>query len=152
MERDLFDINRSQRNVSHAIKEDDTMRMKFVFGMLLIGFSIASTQTSPHGIIQIECEKCHATDSWKMLKDEKFKHASTGFDLTGAHKTLECKNCHEGLHFAKTKRTCYSCHTIYIKESWVLIVSDATRQKLGGLPIWYSVINKRDFHYLVHML
>jgi hypothetical protein len=87
------------------------MKMKFVFGMLLVGLSIVSAQTSPHGTIRIECENCHATDSWKMRKDSKFKHVSTGFDLTGAHKTLECKNCHEGVHFAGTKRTCYSCHT-----------------------------------------
>ena len=87
------------------------MRMKFVFGMLFIGLNIASAQISPHGTIRIECEICHATDSWKMMKETKFNHASTGFELTGAHKTLECKNCHEGLHFAETKRTCYSCHT-----------------------------------------
>jgi hypothetical protein len=41
---------------------------------------------------------------------------------------------------------------MYIKESWELIASDVIRHKHGGLPIWYSVINKRDFHCLVHML
>jgi Zn finger protein HypA/HybF involved in hydrogenase expression len=87
------------------------MKNKWIFGMLLFGLNTAFAQTSPHGTIRIECDKCHATDSWKMLKSTKFKHASTGFDLVGAHKNLECKNCHEGLRFAKTKNTCYSCHT-----------------------------------------
>jgi hypothetical protein len=87
------------------------MRIKFVFGIWLISLNLVFSQTSPHGTIRLGCEICHATDSWKMLKDTKFLHTSTGFELTGAHKTLECKNCHEGLHFAKAKKTCSSCHT-----------------------------------------
>ena len=54
------------------------------------------------------CEQCHNANTWL---DAKFDHLKqTGFDLTGAHKTLECTACHQGGKFAGTPATCSGCH------------------------------------------
>jgi hypothetical protein len=89
-----------------------TLKMKklLVLGMLLFCFCIADAQTSPHGDIKIACANCHTTDSWRMRKDAQFNHASTSFELTGIHKTISCKSCHEELLLVGTKKECQVCH------------------------------------------
>jgi len=117
--------------------------------MLFIGseHSICSNLTSWDDPDRVWDMSCHRFV--KMMKETKFNHASTGFELTGAHKTLECKNCHEGLHFAETKRTCYSCHTDVHKGEfgyWLPPMSLDT--SVVDLPIWFSGINKTRFPLL----
>jgi hypothetical protein len=87
------------------------MKKTIVLGLLSATVLIAVAQKSPHGSIQIQCENCHSTETWKIRSDAAFQHASTGFDLTGAHQTLKCKICHPGLVFTGLKGTCQSCHT-----------------------------------------
>jgi nitrate/TMAO reductase-like tetraheme cytochrome c subunit len=87
------------------------MKTILVLGLLIACFQTVIAQTSPHGSIKIKCDNCHGTDSWKMQSDAQFSHASTGFDLTGAHKKLECRSCHEGLKFTGVKADCQPCHT-----------------------------------------
>lgn len=79
--------------------------------LLTAALYAANAQESPHGNIKIGCENCHATTSWKMRSDAKFSHASTGFELTGIHKKIECRACHKKLLFAGADKLCASCHT-----------------------------------------
>ncbi|MGC2780669.1 MAG: hypothetical protein WA418_34040, partial [Bradyrhizobium sp.] len=39
-----------------------------------------------------------------------FDHFSTGFPLTGSHRTVECAACHVGGRFKGTQTRCASCH------------------------------------------
>ncbi len=39
-----------------------------------------------------------------------FNHNSTSFQLLGAHRGLECKQCHFGGRYKGTPRTCENCH------------------------------------------
>ncbi|WP_201768869.1 hypothetical protein, partial [Bradyrhizobium sp. STM 3843] len=39
-----------------------------------------------------------------------FDHFSTGFPLTGSHRTVECSSCHIGGRFKGTQTQCASCH------------------------------------------
>lgn len=71
----------------------------------------AGGQESPHGKIKVSCTTCHSTDSWAMKKDASFSHASTGFELSGKHASLDCKSCHADLQFASLSANCLSCHT-----------------------------------------
>lgn len=87
------------------------MKNLFTLGLLIAVCHTAIAQTSPHGAIKIECGNCHSTDSWKMQNDAQFSHASTGFDLTGVHRKLECRSCHEKLKFTGLKADCQPCHT-----------------------------------------
>ena len=56
---------------------------------------------------QTQCGLCHATTSWV---DVRFNHDRTGFPLTGAHKTVTCKECHAVDFVRPLPRTCVGCH------------------------------------------
>jgi len=87
-----------------------------------------------------DCSKCHDTKAFKPAT--KFNHNTAKYDLTGAHKNVECNKCHKtdtkngkkfqeftGLKFAnctnchadvhnnKFGQNCLQCHT---KESFVI--------------------------------
>jgi hypothetical protein len=84
----------------------------------------APGQESPHGKLQIECNTCHTTDSWKITGPIAFKHETTNFALTGRHKAVRCESCHTspgnlaafscttGCHQTAHHQgeNCYSCH------------------------------------------
>ena len=43
-------------------------------------------------------------------KDAPFDHASTGFDLRGAHRSAPCASCHQSGVFVGTPTRCEGCH------------------------------------------
>ncbi len=55
------------------------------------------------------CESCHDTVRWS---DGTFNHASTGFQLTGAHTVppRACADCHVNGNYSLNSTLCYSCH------------------------------------------
>jgi hypothetical protein len=55
------------------------------------------------------CETCHDTSQWI---DGTFNHASTGFQLTGAHTVPPrgCTDCHINSNYSLNSTLCYSCH------------------------------------------
>ncbi len=84
--------------------------------------SIAVSQTSPHGDLNIACMRCHTTTSWTTVRSPMlFDHDSTGFALRDQHKSVPCDQCHKNLVFAKTSTRCQSCH------------QDVHRGELGAL-------------------
>jgi hypothetical protein len=55
-----------------------------------------------------DCSVCHTSIQWKGAK---FDHnASTRFQLTGAHVTVACADCHKNNVFKGLPSTCVSCH------------------------------------------
>lgn len=53
------------------------------------------------------CSECHGENSWNITK---FKHSLTSFPLLGAHRALNCIDCHKnGIYNGKSKE-CISCH------------------------------------------
>lgn len=59
----------------------------------------------------LNCGKCHAVSGWQQASDG-FDHQQTRFPLKGAHKQVECEQCHvldqfKGIAFAE----CRDCHT-----------------------------------------
>ncbi|MBK8501797.1 MAG: hypothetical protein IPL46_06065 [Saprospiraceae bacterium] len=58
------------------------------------------------------CLACHATGE----SENAFDHSATNFQLTGAHITVECLECH-GNGFAGTPTNCFDCHTADFNES-----------------------------------
>lgn len=61
------------------------------------------------GRFGIKCDSCHYTGTWKSWD---FDHRKTGFPLDGAHREVDCHECHRDAAPAATrlKRGCYSCH------------------------------------------
>ena len=96
---------------------------------------------SPHGEnLKIDCGSCHSPAGWTNAtliwseegstalkhkgrsrgKDPRvdataasmvFRHDSTGFALTGAHLTVDCRSCHTTLAFDQAPSDCIACHT-----------------------------------------
>jgi hypothetical protein len=85
----------------------------------LLGLSkeCRSCHTDEHkGQFSALCTQCHSTKEWKHA--EKFSHAKTQFQLTGAHARVECQQCHKrtwgdgaAIQFVKMEfGSCASCH------------------------------------------
>ena len=55
-----------------------------------------------------DCVKCHSTLGWVP---SSFSHATTGFQLTGAHIKVDCAKCHIGETIG-TNQACQSCHEL----------------------------------------
>jgi len=56
--------------------------------------------------IPTECEQCHNSNAWIP---STFIHTTTGFELLGAHLTIQCSNCHQGV-ITGLSSECISCH------------------------------------------
>ncbi len=56
----------------------------------------------------LDCSICHTTEQWKGAK---FDHnAGTKFQLTGAHTSVACQDCHKNNVFKDLASNCVSCH------------------------------------------
>ncbi len=50
---------------------------------------------NPHRTIRKPCERCHTPQGWRKLAgNHRFDHSTTRFPLTGAHRTVPCRDCH----------------------------------------------------------
>ncbi|HEY5602501.1 MAG TPA: cytochrome c3 family protein [Gammaproteobacteria bacterium] len=57
----------------------------------------------------VKCHQCHHDEKWARIEFDHDK--DTNFKLNGTHKTVLCKDCHEGNMFKeKTKTACFACH------------------------------------------
>ena len=66
---------------------------------------------NPHGNLAIACTDCHSTEAWvPLVASPSFRHADTGFVLTGAHATAACRKCHQTLVFSQVGTACQDCH------------------------------------------
>lgn len=77
---------------------------------LLDGFGAQCTschQDAHFGALGPECQDCHGQQAWIP---SNFRHASTGFPLTGVHRIVPCRECHKNNVFAGTPDECLFCH------------------------------------------
>lgn len=54
-----------------------------------------------------DCRICHSNNAWKPAK---FDHNLTAFPLRGAHRAVDCAQCHVNGRYAGTPKDCFSCH------------------------------------------
>jgi hypothetical protein len=55
-----------------------------------------------------DCEICHTTTTWMTAV---FNHMdASGYELTGAHRIIQCTECHVNNQITGLPRTCYGCH------------------------------------------
>ncbi len=69
-----------------------------------------NTTTSPNHVaaqFSHDCMTCHSTIAWKP---STFNHATTNFQLVGAHVTVACESCHKNGVYKGLPSDCYSCH------------------------------------------
>ena len=55
-----------------------------------------------------ECGDCHTQTAWLPTT---FKHNTTGFRLSGAHRYVECSSCHVNQIYQGLPADCYFCHS-----------------------------------------
>lgn len=53
------------------------------------------------------CLACHNTAAWSP---STFDHSTTHFPLAGAHRTLDCAQCHGSGNYNLVYTACYQCH------------------------------------------
>lgn len=64
------------------------------------------------GTVGFDCTSCHNSTSW-IVKDIIGLHQTSRFPLLGAHKLLDCAQCHidyPELKFEPLNLDCYACH------------------------------------------
>jgi hypothetical protein len=70
----------------------------------------ASTR-SPHGTLNIACQSCHTSMSWKPVRAvPDFNHNKTTYPLRGMHTSVGCTQCHTKLVFTNVGHKCAECH------------------------------------------
>ncbi len=66
---------------------------------------------SPHGPLNLSCDKCHVPNAWMLVrKKPEFDHNKTGFPLRGMHVGIACEECHVNRIFSKVGTRCQDCH------------------------------------------
>ena len=66
---------------------------------------------SPHGNLNIPCQNCHTSVSWKPIRSApEFDHSKTRFPLRGLHEGVACTQCHAKPVFSNTGTNCADCH------------------------------------------
>ncbi|MGH9702531.1 MAG: hypothetical protein ACRD4K_04065, partial [Candidatus Acidiferrales bacterium] len=66
---------------------------------------------NPHGPIEIPCENCHTSTSWKPIRNvPEFDHNKTSYPLRGMHAKVACRQCHADLVFKNASTRCADCH------------------------------------------
>jgi hypothetical protein len=66
---------------------------------------------NPHGTIDIPCENCHTSTSWKPIRSvPEFNHDKTRYPLRGMHEKVQCVQCHTKLVFTNVGSKCADCH------------------------------------------
>lgn len=53
------------------------------------------------------CKECHTQQFWEL---SRFKHSLTRFPLRGAHRTLDCMECHRTGVYNGLNSQCVACH------------------------------------------
>ncbi len=99
-----------------------------------LGFCTSLFAQNPHGAaLKFDCAACHSPEGWEIAKDfweeretlvipsddrvgvpvksKRFRHDQTDFPLTGGHKVVDCRSCHQTLVFEEAQSDCISCHT-----------------------------------------
>ena len=56
---------------------------------------------------KVDCKACHGFTSFQI---EDFDHSRARWQLTGKHRDIECKACHQGGRFRPIERSCMDCH------------------------------------------
>ena len=61
-----------------------------------------------------DCSPCHSTATWESAFDG---HSAAQFQLTGAHQSLQCSDCHSSGQYAGLPTTCISCHQTQFNQT-----------------------------------
>jgi len=81
-----------------------------------------------------ECGDCHGQQAWLPTK---FRHNTTGFRLTGAHRYVECSSCHVNQIYQGLPSDCYFCHS----DSYISSVGQHSPGTIAECSDCHTAIN-----------
>lgn len=70
-------------------------------------YAKAATPDHRAGQFSHDCASCHTFNSWRP---SEFEHAKTNFQLTGAHASVQCADCHVNNRYKGLPNDCFYCH------------------------------------------
>lgn len=82
--------------------------------------------------------------------NDTFDHFTTGFPLTGGHRSVECDACHTAGQFRGTPRECASCHNL-LTNTGAVIKSSAHIQSNNACDVCHSTLAWDDVRRVNHM-
>jgi hypothetical protein len=81
----------------------------------MAAFQQATNPPHVSGGFSQTCEQCHTTTTWLT---STFNHNTmTKFQLTGAHVSVQCSQCHTSGAFASTTTQCAGCHLAAFQQT-----------------------------------
>lgn len=127
---------------------------------LPFGWCTACHTDQHDGTMGTSCESCHSTAAWDRINrstfEGRFDHASTDFDLAGAHANVSCRDCHVAparrtadLHMTlisgtatrsypiPVATTCANCHVDRHDGAFVDVPGGSTCTNCHGRNVWY---------------
>ncbi len=87
---------------------------------------------------------CHDCHGQQHFLPSTFLHVETGFRLSGAHRFVECRDCHPGRVFGGQPSTCDFCHTDTF-EATAGTDCDHTAECPGGLATCHNCHTTSSF-------
>ncbi len=82
--------------------------------------------------------------------NDTFDHFTTGFSLTGGHRSVECDACHTAGQFRGTPRECASCHNM-LTNTGAVVKSSAHIQANNACDVCHSTLAWDDVRRVNHM-
>lgn len=82
--------------------------------------------------------------------NDTFDHFTTGFPLTGGHRSVECDACHTAGQFRGTPRECASCHNL-LTNTGAVVKSSAHIQASNDCETCHSTLAWDDVRRVNHM-
>ncbi|MCF7822548.1 MAG: cytochrome c3 family protein [Candidatus Marinimicrobia bacterium] len=100
------------------------MKNSLLLLMLMISALSGFGQDQQEFSTDLACDVCHSSGDWTKNAGQAFEHLSTGFELLGAHRDIECSRCHTGSNtverhdFSRVIDECSSCHEDVHRDQW----------------------------------
>ncbi len=82
--------------------------------------------------------------------NDTFDHFTTGFPLTGGHRSVECDACHTAGQFRGTPRECASCHNL-LTNTGAVVKSSGHIQASNDCETCHSTLAWDDVRRVNHM-
>jgi len=102
-----FHKNFNLRGVHYSLGCSDCHQLNRRLGGLSEECIVCHQQDDIHNGSLPECKDCHRQDVWE---NSSFRHSMTNFALRGAHRSLECNDCHARNAYRGLSSQCISCH------------------------------------------
>lgn len=116
--------------------------MRWLFTIFMIISALPGFAQNTEGILtDIACDVCHQSGDWSKNAGANFDHISTGFELKGIHRDIDCSACHLGSttiekhDFTQAVGECSRCHVDVHRDQWGQACERCHNSESWELPI-----------------